>query len=83
MWENIPYYPLQESLLQQKLPGKVQEVLIPGSDRTSGVDSLGFGAVVGVTFGDTLASEVFSEKETFPFRALKSDMIVFLATILH
>ena len=42
-------------------------------------DTLGFGDAVGVTFGDTLASDVFSEKVTFPFRALKSDMIVFLA----
>ena len=38
-----------------------------------------FGVMTGVTFGDILASEVFSEKVTFPFRALKSDMIVFLA----
>ena len=38
-----------------------------------------FGVMTGVTLGDILASEVFSEKVTFPFRALKSDMIVFLA----
>ena len=33
-------------------------------------------------FGDTLTSDVFSEKVTFPFRALKSDMIVFFAMCL-
>lgn len=36
-------------------------------------------AVAGVTFGDILISDVLSEKVTFPFKALKSDMIVFLA----
>ena len=32
---------------------------------------------------DIMASTFFSEKVTFPFRALKSDTIVFLVTILH
>ena len=45
--------------------------------------SMGLGAAAGVTFGSTLASESLSEKVTFPFRALKSDMIVFLAIVVN
>jgi hypothetical protein len=48
------------------------------------LETFGFGgAAAGVTFVDIFASEPFSEKVTFPFRALKSDMIVFLATMLN
>ena len=47
------------------------------------LESFGLGvAVAGVTFGDILTSDVFSDKVTFPFRALKSDMIVFFAMCL-
>ena len=46
------------------------------------LESFGLGvAVAGVTFGDTLTSDVFSEKVTFPFRALKSDMMFFFTTM--
>ena len=36
--------------------------------------------IAGVTLGGILVSVLFSEKDFFPFRALKSDMIVFFAT---
>ena len=38
------------------------------------------GTAVGLTLGGILASQLFPEKVTFPFRALKSDMTVFFPT---
>ena len=51
------------------------------SDLFKGI-AVASGNAAGVALGETLMSDVLSEKITFPFRPLKSDMIVFLAMCL-